>query len=328
MPLAMKRRICTGEPVRVLVSLGCMLLATRIFAGDPTGVSAELQKLQGNWPAALFSVDVSGLKDGIVQADQPLQVEYEAAQPGYVAYLRMTSHGEVSLTRAAPGTNVSGSFWLPPAASLGRERDVFIFANRPLDALFDGGNVKTVGSSPQQIQAFTQRLVQLQGQGALIATRRYDYIVDAPSGVTQYTTRSIIRQVEAGSVPGHPAGQPRFPARIEFEFDSDRLTDRGKRDLDVFGAALTSRLQDRKVTLEGHTDDLGTDQYNMDLSERRARAAKQYLIETFGITTNRIDVQGKGKEGAIGSNTTEADRSRNRRVDFVFASVSAAENNP
>jgi outer membrane protein OmpA-like peptidoglycan-associated protein len=144
-------------------------------------------------------------------------------------------------------------------------------------------------------------------------------MVDAPVGQTQYTTRGIIREVEGQTNASHTKTvTPRFPTRIEFEFNSDRLTPQGKRDLDVFGAALTSKLKEKKVMLEGHTDDIGSDQYNLDLSERRAAVAKQYLLDSFGLPSEQVVAAGKGKSGSIAPNDSETDRSRNRRVDFIF----------
>jgi outer membrane protein OmpA-like peptidoglycan-associated protein len=308
----------------VMISL--VALAGSARAGDPAGVTAALQSLHGNWPDAQFSVDVAGLSDGEAQIDRPLHVEYEAARPGYIAYLRVSSHGDVSLTRVVTGNaSAAGDLSLPIAAPLGRERAIFLFSNQPLDALFNGQAVQAIGADRAHVDSFTRKLEQLQSQGVMLAARRYDYMVDAPTGGTQYTTRSIIREVEGQTgADTREASHPRFPTRIEFEFNSDQLTAQGKKDLDVFGAALASKLRDRQVTLEGHTDALGSDDYNRDLSARRARVAQQYLLDSFGLSTERIAVTGKGKEGPIASNDTEADRSRNRRVDFIFNSPSAA----
>ena len=319
-----------GRPVRLLavriVTIGLVALATSALAGDPAAVTAALQSLHGNWPDAQFSVDVAGLSDGEAQIDRPLHVEYEAARPGYIACVRVSSHGDVSLTRVvSSNASTSGDLSLAVAAPLGRETAIFLFSNQPLDALFDGQTVQAIGADRTHVDSFTRKVEQLQSQGVMLAARRYDYMVGAPAGGTQYTTRSIIREVEGrNGVGARDVSHPRFPTRIEFEFNSDQLTAQGKKDLDVFGAALASKLHDRQVTLEGHTDALGSDDYNRDLSQRRARAARQYLLDSFGLMPERIAVTGKGKEGPIASNDTEADRSRNRRVDFIFNSAPAA----
>lgn len=294
-------------------------------AGDPLGVEDTLQAIHSNWPEAQFSVDVAGLTDGNGVIDQTLQVEYESAQPGYVSLLRISSHGDIYLTRPATTPGVTGTIPVVIHPPLGHERTLFVFSERPLDELLSSGNsADSLGSDRAHALSVVQKIQKLQGQGVKLATRRYDYMVEAPAGQTQYTTRSIIREVEAANVkPGSALPAPRFPTRIEFEFNSDQLTEQSKRDLDVFGAALVSRLTDRKVLLEGHTDGIGTDEYNRDLSERRAVVARQYLVESFGLPAQQIRTVGKGKEEPIASNDTEAGRSRNRRVDFVFGAVTS-----
>jgi len=142
----------------------------------------------------------------------------------------------------------------------------------------------------------------------------------AAAGGTEYTTRGIVMQVQQAQ-HDRTAGAARIPSRIEFEFDSDRLTAQGKLDLDTFGEALVTDLRDGKIALEGHTDAVGTDDYNQTLSERRARAARQYLVDSFGIPDSRMVAVGRGKGDPIASNDDAAGRSHNRRVDFIFSAA-------
>jgi outer membrane protein OmpA-like peptidoglycan-associated protein len=72
------------------------------------------------------------------------------------------------------------------------------------------------------------------------------------------------------------------------------------------------------VRVEGHTDSIGSDQYNMDLSIRRAASVKNLLVQR-GIAESRIDAVGYGKTMPIASNETEAGRQRNRRVEIKIA---------
>jgi outer membrane protein OmpA-like peptidoglycan-associated protein len=305
----------------LLLAILCGATQTGL-AGDPSGVNEALRSIKGNWADAQFSVDLTGLSDGAAVLDRAVQVQYEAAHLGYVMALRVSSHGDLVLMPLnAERPDVAGNLSLPIHPPLGRESAVFLFCDHPLNGLLPD---ETGTASPRTGRARADQLVQkiqtLQAQGVMFAVRRYDYLVDAPAGGTQYTTRSIVREVEQ-SRPGSTT--PRFPTRIEFQFDSDQLTEQSKKDLDVFGAALSAKLHDRKVTLEGHTDAVGTDEYNLDLSQRRAQAARKYLIESFGLSPGQIEASGKGKSGAIASNDTEAERSQNRRVDFVFSAAAA-----
>jgi outer membrane protein OmpA-like peptidoglycan-associated protein len=77
-------------------------------------------------------------------------------------------------------------------------------------------------------------------------------------------------------------------------------------------------MLDRSVFIEvvGHTDDVGDDAYNMDLSEQRAAAVSQYLIEA-GVDASKIVAVGAGESLPIATNTTEQGRVENRRVEVL-----------
>ena len=71
-----------------------------------------------------------------------------------------------------------------------------------------------------------------------------------------------------------------------------------------------------RVSVEGHTDSIGSDAYNQKLSERRAQAVRDYLVSQ-GIDAARISVKGWGKAKPVASNKTEAGRAENRRVEII-----------
>ena len=75
---------------------------------------------------------------------------------------------------------------------------------------------------------------------------------------------------------------------------------------------------DDKVTLEGHTDSRGSEEYNQKLSQRRVDSIKKYLVEKFGISADRITTIGYGKSRPIADNNTDEGRQLNRRVDAVM----------
>jgi outer membrane protein OmpA-like peptidoglycan-associated protein len=73
-----------------------------------------------------------------------------------------------------------------------------------------------------------------------------------------------------------------------------------------------------KIQLEGHTDSIGTDDYNMKLSQQRADSVRDYLISQ-GVPTSTVSATGMGKANPVASNDTPAGRQRNRRVDMVVS---------
>ena len=84
--------------------------------------------------------------------------------------------------------------------------------------------------------------------------------------------------------------------------------------LNEVGAALKDN-KGMKVLIEGHTDSVGSDSYNMILSDKRAKAVRAYLIEQ-GIAPDRVEAIGFGETKPISSNNTATGREKNRRVEF------------
>jgi len=102
---------------------------------------------------------------------------------------------------------------------------------------------------------------------------------------------------------------------IHFDFNSNKLQDRSKPQLDDLAAAMkTERLGELKFRVEGHTDAKGTATYNEALSRRRADAVVSYLTQR-GIDTARLQPQGKGFTELL--NAAEPFSASNRRVSIV-----------
>ena len=121
--------------------------------------------------------------------------------------------------------------------------------------------------------------------------------------------------------PPPPAPAPPPGTKIEtlagpyFAFNRAELTPEGRTRLEAVVTVL-GRHPTVRVLVEGHTDAIGSDAYNLRLSERRAAAVRDYLVE-HGVEATRIDVRGAGKAAPIASNATEAGRAQNRRVEIT-----------
>ncbi|WP_420468328.1 OmpA family protein [Panacagrimonas sp.] len=101
---------------------------------------------------------------------------------------------------------------------------------------------------------------------------------------------------------------------VKFEFDSDKLTVGAQSILNDVADTLAA-YPDVSVEVQGHTDSLGTDAYNLGLSERRAIAVKRYLTGR-GVNGDRMRPQGYGESAPIADNNTEEGQEENRRVEF------------
>lgn len=110
---------------------------------------------------------------------------------------------------------------------------------------------------------------------------------------------------------------PKAGALVHFDFDSANIKADSYSLLDEYGKALKGGLSDAVVAVAGHTDSKGADQYNMELSEKRAAAIKDYLVGKHGITPERIVVKAYGKSKPIASNETPDGQALNRRVEFI-----------
>lgn len=83
-------------------------------------------------------------------------------------------------------------------------------------------------------------------------------------------------------------------------------------------AAFLNQYQERTLTIEGHTDNVGSANYNLRLSQSRANAVQAYL-ETQGVSAARMTTIGRGEESPVASNDTASGRQQNRRVDVIIA---------
>jgi len=119
--------------------------------------------------------------------------------------------------------------------------------------------------------------------------------------------------------PPPPAPKPAIIEKgrqtLNVEFDFDKSTIKKGYDKDINDLAKVMKdYPDLNVVIEGHTDNVGTAAYNKKLSQRRAEAVKQYMVEK-GIDANRITAEGFGFDRPIASNDTEEGRQKNRRVE-------------
>jgi outer membrane protein OmpA-like peptidoglycan-associated protein len=131
-----------------------------------------------------------------------------------------------------------------------------------------------------------------------------------------------LRGVTANTPPQTPGS---FDRIVNFAFNSAELTPQARAELDQVAAVLKDpNVEKYPIVIHGHTDAVGTADYNQWLSERRAESARQYFIERHGIDPARLLAKGHGKSQPLTANALD---DMNRRVQFEnpsYATASAA----
>jgi OOP family OmpA-OmpF porin len=98
-----------------------------------------------------------------------------------------------------------------------------------------------------------------------------------------------------------------------------RLTEPAQETLDEVATALLKQPE-MQVEIQGYTDSIGADAYNLNLSQKRADAVKAYLVSK-GLNSTALTAKGYGKADPIASNATRDGRAQNRRVAFAVSSA-------
>jgi len=107
-----------------------------------------------------------------------------------------------------------------------------------------------------------------------------------------------------------------FESGLMFPLNSATLSDAYKDDL-ASTAAVFAKYDDTNILIEGHTDDTGSAEYNMDLSKRRAAAVADFL-QAQGVSPSRMQTKGYGETKPKYPNDSEANRAQNRRVELAI----------
>jgi OOP family OmpA-OmpF porin len=100
---------------------------------------------------------------------------------------------------------------------------------------------------------------------------------------------------------------------VLFDFDRSTVKPEAAKILDRL-VVFMQENKDKRVSLSGHTDSIGSEKYNLGLSERRVTAVREYVVKK-GVDGSRITGQGFGESKPIADNKTKEGRAKNRRVE-------------
>jgi OOP family OmpA-OmpF porin len=148
--------------------------------------------------------------------------------------------------------------------------------------------------------------------------------VCACAGPVQFQGRTPISV--SGTLP--PPAQKRVEVRedqivindkVHFAYNEARILPQSFDLLNEVADTIKQHQELKKIEIGGHASSEGSDDYNLDLSERRAEAVRQYLVETSGVRQERLMAEGYGEtKPLVTPDDSEALREKNRRVEFVI----------
>ena len=300
---------------------GALLLAALLCG--PAAWSASLDALRSDWPNLNLRATLDGGVSPEVEQGSNFQIRIAADDEARVAIVLVNAEGKAQVKvpkRGGDGDRIArGTEMLFPDMLSGET----LYADMPVgkgyayvigsrEPIFTSGGE---GESPNwtAADAVADRIAMARkaNPGLQVAVRRLPLHVIAPAMKDFVSTEDFVQFYGVGtrSVANADRG-----FRIEFATDSAQLTDWSRRQLDAVGKGMNDqRLSTYPFIIEGHTDDVGADEYNLDLSARRARSVFDYLASQ-GVGKQRLNTIAAGESQPQVEGTSAAARAANRRV--------------
>jgi outer membrane protein OmpA-like peptidoglycan-associated protein len=117
-----------------------------------------------------------------------------------------------------------------------------------------------------------------------------------------------------------------LPADVLFDFDKATIRSDAEASLQQISSSIAKRFPNARLEINGHTDSVGGDDYNLNLSKQRAESVQQWLIQNKNVKPNLLSVKGLGEAQPVSPNTNSdgsdnpQGRQKNRRVEIVVRS--------
>ena len=154
-------------------------------------------------------------------------------------------------------------------------------------------------------------LARVDAEGFLLGEQAFD-IVPRADGTQQITLLPRPRRAQV-QLRGR---RIQIKRQINFVTDSEEILPTSNGLLAEIADVILRHPELRRIEIEGHTDDRGGADHNLDLSQRRAEAVRRWLVD-HGVEESRISARGYGSTRPLVPNITSANRARNRRVQFT-----------
>ncbi|MFZ4767824.1 MAG: OmpA family protein [Roseimicrobium sp.] len=203
-----------------------------------------------------------------------------------------------AIAESIPGPDLANAMSAVRSSALSQavSANQLVLPAKPLDKQIEGADGKLLETLNKESQAGNASAHRLAGYSNL------DDLI-AGGGAVNSSTAPIM-----------------LPTDLLFDYNSDLLAESARLSLMKLGL-LIQRNPNSQFIIEGHTDTIGTDQYNFELSQRRANAVVQWLVASLRLSTDRIKAVGMGKtrplpENKVNPNGTKDEQALNRRVEI------------
>ena len=185
-----------------------------------------------------------------------------------------------------------------------------------IDVKVEGPTATTVTSGPDGSFEFEaddgEYLLIVNAEGYLAKRIRTDAKAD-----TKTQVQIMLREKPKTSLVVVKAKSIQIKRKIQFKTNSDEIDPVSFALCDEIASTIIDHPEIKLVEIQGHTDDRGKRDYNLDLSERRASSVRRYLVEG-GVESSRLQAKGFGPDKPLAPNMTGGGRAKNRRVEFLI----------
>lgn len=327
----------------VFVALACACAASPILAGPREETVAILRSIQVDRdPGSLRAwLDVAGAasreaQPASIALGERQRFRFEAGRDMYLTAVHVDSQGVATVmlpSHGLPNQMQGGSTMAFPT------EPTEFHAQPPLgqEVVFVFGTPRAISVEDLGLTAGGDGFAILEDDAAIVLARRLKNLLESEahakaSGAeiqyritgrpgVDYAVQDVVDFLTGPRA--RSVRSSRFGARVHFATNSAELTPESKRLLDVMGEALTAQpeLKQRPFVIAGHTDEVGSEASNLELSRSRANSVYEYLASRWAIDSGRMAVAyyGESIPWELGSDPEAL--KMNRRVEFVFQSA-------
>jgi outer membrane protein OmpA-like peptidoglycan-associated protein len=303
------RRSLVGAAIAAALLAGCA--AAPVQPEGSREVRAKLVALQGDAnlatraPVAIKDAEAAVTRAELVQPDLVL-----AAHRVYIADHKVDSARALAETRFAEEERVALAAQSEKSRLDARTREVDLARNSALDAKSDALTARAE-SAEQKLAA---GLARSDADAALLA-----------ANTSQQQAMELQKQLEILQARPTDRGLVLTLGDTLFATGRSELKSGATANLDRVTAFL-NEYPNRTAEIEGFTDSMGTEEYNQDLSQRRADSVKRYLVGQ-GVGIARLSSAGRGENAPVGDNASAEGRQQNRRVEVIISQGESAPKN-